>query len=105
VYTTFIKLIQLNVEIEQKNVLKMSLQEFLVEKFKVVKQKKKYDNLAPRHPHKFRLKVIVQTEAVPTLADRAVLFYGSEEAVYEKLSGLNDKDQNSDSDNKILYQI
>ncbi|CAB3232588.1 unnamed protein product [Arctia plantaginis] len=65
------------------------------------KTKKEIDNLAPRHPHKFRLKVIVQTEAVPTLADRAVLFYGSEEAVYEKLSGLNDKDQNSDGDNKM----
>lgn len=43
----------------------------------------------------------MQAEAVPTLAERAILFYGSEEAVYEKLSGINNKDQNCDGDGKI----
>ncbi|CAH0597569.1 unnamed protein product [Chrysodeixis includens] len=47
------------------------------------KTRKEIDNLAPRHPHKFRLRVIVKATAVSTLADRAIQYYGDEQTAYD----------------------
>ncbi|KOB77784.1 putative Ser/Thr-like protein kinase lyk4 [Operophtera brumata] len=89
---------------------KICLQEFLVNKFKcwkptapevVTRTKrditlswnqehggktlKRIDDLAPSHPHKFRLKVILKASAVPRLAEIALEYYGDQNTVYEKL--------------------
>lgn len=58
------------------------------------------DNLAPRHPHKFRLKVILQGSAVPTLAEKAVTYYGDEQTVYEKIKDIPYKAKKDASPNE-----
>uniref|UniRef100_A0A2H1W7P3 SFRICE_013524 n=1 Tax=Spodoptera frugiperda TaxID=7108 RepID=A0A2H1W7P3_SPOFR len=52
------------------------------------KTSKEIDNLAPRHCHKFRLRVIVKASAVPSLAARALQHYGDEAAVYEAMEAV-----------------
>ncbi|XP_075986334.1 ankyrin repeat and SAM domain-containing protein flippy [Anticarsia gemmatalis] len=62
------------------------------------KTKKEIDNLAPRCPHKFKLKVIVKAEAVHTLAARAMLFYGDEDIVYEAMKKVNTDQEQKDNE-------
>lgn len=47
----------------------------------------KIDNLAPCSPHKFRVQVILKSEAVSLLAEKALKHYGSETAIYENVRG------------------
>ncbi|XP_061723495.1 putative ankyrin repeat protein RF_0381 [Cydia pomonella] len=54
------------------------------------KTSKTIDNLAPRHPHKFRIKVILKATAVQTLAKRALEHFGNESTVYEHIEVFND---------------
>ncbi|KAL4704038.1 hypothetical protein ACJJTC_015194 [Scirpophaga incertulas] len=53
------------------------------------------DNLASRYPYRFRLKVILKSEAVSTLADRALRHFGDESKVYEELQYISDSFQNN----------
>ncbi|KAJ0170665.1 hypothetical protein K1T71_013437 [Dendrolimus kikuchii] len=52
------------------------------------KTTKKIDNLAPCHPHKFRLKIILKAEAVPCLALKVVQHYCDEETIFQKMTAL-----------------
>ncbi|XP_063541955.1 fibronectin type 3 and ankyrin repeat domains protein 1 [Cydia strobilella] len=61
------------------------------------KTTKTIDNLAPRHPHKFRMKVILKATAVPTIADRALKHFGNEKAINEHIEGY--KDSNTETTN------
>ncbi|XP_037302250.1 ankyrin-3 [Manduca sexta] len=65
------------------------------------KTTKTIDNLAPRHPHRFRLRVILKAEAVPRLADRAIHFYGDETAVYEKFGKTDETNKTAFEDDNI----
>ncbi|KAJ8715827.1 hypothetical protein PYW07_010309 [Mythimna separata] len=64
------------------------------------KTSKEIDNLASRHCHKFRLRVIVKATAVPSLAERAVQFYGDEATVYEKVRVVQKKPEEKSTDDK-----
>ncbi|XP_026754364.2 fibronectin type 3 and ankyrin repeat domains 1 protein [Galleria mellonella] len=46
------------------------------------------DNLPPRYPHRFRLKVILKATGVSLLSERAIQFYGNEESVYNKVNDI-----------------
>ncbi|XP_028176414.1 fibronectin type 3 and ankyrin repeat domains protein 1 [Ostrinia furnacalis] len=52
------------------------------------KTSKLIDYLAPRHPYRFRLKVILKATALPSLSQKALEHYGSQDAVIEKLKEL-----------------
>ncbi|XP_037295791.1 uncharacterized protein LOC119189633 [Manduca sexta] len=65
------------------------------------KTTKTIDNLAPRHPHRFRLRVILKAEAVPRLADLAIHFYGDETAVYEKFGKTDETNKTAFEDDNI----
>ncbi|XP_063369135.1 ankyrin-3 [Cydia amplana] len=54
------------------------------------KTSKTINNLAPRHPHKFRIKVILKATAVPTLADRALKHFGNEKSIYKHIEGYRE---------------
>ncbi|XP_053619760.1 fibronectin type 3 and ankyrin repeat domains 1 protein-like [Plodia interpunctella] len=49
------------------------------------KTSKMIDYLPPRHPHVFRLTVILKSTAVPLLSERALHFYGDENTIYAKM--------------------
>ncbi|XP_063629826.1 fibronectin type 3 and ankyrin repeat domains 1 protein [Cydia splendana] len=78
------------------------------------KTTKTIDNLAPRHPHKFRIKVILKSTAVPTLADRALKHFGNEKNIYEHIEDRDTETKNNctanngnietSEDNAILKQ-
>nr|XP_032523416.1 uncharacterized protein LOC116774778 [Danaus plexippus plexippus] len=53
------------------------------------KSRKTITNLAPSHPHRFRLKVILKSSAV---AAAAIKHFGDETTVYESLEGDNNSD-------------
>ncbi|CAH1641353.1 unnamed protein product [Spodoptera littoralis] len=65
------------------------------------KTSKEIDNLASRHCHKFRLRVIVQATAVPGLAARALQYYGGEAAVYEAMKGLGHGNDSCDTATEV----
>ncbi|XP_047036307.1 putative ankyrin repeat protein RF_0381 [Helicoverpa zea] len=65
------------------------------------KTSKEIDNLASRNCHKFRLKVIVKATAVPSLAERAVQFYGDEATVYDKMKVLELQNK-TDGDKSVV---
>uniref|UniRef100_A0A2A4IWR6 Uncharacterized protein n=1 Tax=Heliothis virescens TaxID=7102 RepID=A0A2A4IWR6_HELVI len=61
------------------------------------KTSKEIDNLASRNCHKFRLKVIVKATAVPSLAERAIQFYGDEATVYEEMKVLDQQKETEEN--------
>lgn len=66
------------------------------------KTTKEIDDLAPRHPHKFRLRVIVKATAVPTLADRAIQYYGDEQTAYDAVRAATVRETDASCDvNKV----
>ncbi|XP_022827299.1 uncharacterized protein LOC111357022 [Spodoptera litura] len=69
------------------------------------KTSKEIDNLASRHCHKFRLRVIVQATAVPSLAARALQYYGDEAAVYETMKGLEDSKDSCDTPTEVTSAV
>ncbi|KAM3958666.1 uncharacterized protein ACR2FA_007304 [Aphomia sociella] len=58
------------------------------------------DNLPPRHPHRFRLKVILKATGVHLLSEKATQFYGDEKSVFDQLAyiGYNDVKTNNAMD-------
>ncbi|RVE46006.1 hypothetical protein evm_009348 [Chilo suppressalis] len=46
------------------------------------------DNLSPRHPYRFRLKVQLKATAVPKLPDKALHYYGDESIVRNNIKDL-----------------
>nr|XP_037876518.1 putative ankyrin repeat protein RF_0381 isoform X2 [Bombyx mori] len=70
------------------------------------KSTKTIENLAPRHPHKFRIKVIIKTETVPSLAEKALEHFVNEQAIYEHChkhieNGINTYQEGFDMRNNI----
>ncbi|XP_026331739.1 ankyrin repeat domain-containing protein 17, partial [Hyposmocoma kahamanoa] len=84
----------------------------------------KIDNLAPCCQHKFRIQVILKSEAVPSLAEKALTHYGSEAAVYANVRGdqftqtktsagsdngdstqITDDDKNDECENVIIESV
>jgi hypothetical protein len=63
------------------------------------KTKKLIDYLAPRHPYRFRLRVILRATAVPTLADRAIEHYGDEAQVIDSLKNIVDPEHFKEGSN------
>lgn len=64
------------------------------------KTTKEIDDLAPRHPHKFRLRVIVKATAVSTLADRAIQYYGDEQTAYDTVKAAATRETSEGCDEK-----
>ncbi|XP_073963245.1 uncharacterized protein [Choristoneura fumiferana] len=56
------------------------------------KTTKTIDNLEPRHPHKFRIQVILRGTAIANLAEKAVKHFGNKKAVLEQLENYQDGD-------------
>lgn len=67
----------------------------------------KIDNLAPCSPHKFRIQVILKSEAVPFLTEKALTHYGSQAAVYANVTGDQFIQMKTapESDNGASFQI
>lgn len=61
---------------------------------------KTIDNLEPRHPHKFRIQVILRGTAIATLADKALQHFGNEKAVLEHIENYQDGDAFKDNEDK-----
>ncbi|CAH2245295.1 jg15678 [Pararge aegeria aegeria] len=55
------------------------------------KTTKTIDNLAPCHPHRFRLQVIVKASAVSNLAERMLARYGDEVAVRNLVEQIDEE--------------
>lgn len=70
-------------------------------------------NLAPRHPHKFRLQVILKASAINSLKDSAIKYYGDEKTAYSNITTvrtindeekLNGNENTTDDNQKSLFR-
>ncbi|CAG9794630.1 unnamed protein product [Diatraea saccharalis] len=64
------------------------------------KMSKIIDNLSPRHPYRFRLRIQLKCSAVPTLADEALKHYDNESLIYDTMKDLVDPSDNKKESNE-----
>ncbi|XP_045780288.1 ankyrin repeat domain-containing protein 65-like [Maniola jurtina] len=60
------------------------------------KTTKAIDKLAPCHPHRFRMRVLIKATAVATLAETLIQHYGDEKTVYELIGEAGRGDENDE---------